>query len=231
MSYNISILSIAFTLSSLFSLSQSFEWITNDTILLEINANAYSESDFYIENVSMTSVNPGLEVVYNDLPIAWDGSMCIEELCYYGIPQIGYMTTMVPLSSLTTSYIKLTLQPMGIIGGGTIRVRVYNLDDPTDSDTCTWIVNSVSTLSLVEKNSPAAQIYPNPSIDKYIHIESSIAFNQVEIYSMDGRKVSTRNFTDVKSVELEIPNLRPGNYFINLNGNRTQIQRLKLSIK
>jgi hypothetical protein len=69
----------------------------------------------------------------------------------------------------------------------------------------------VSTKEIVF--TPQIAVYPNPTIDGKLHLESIAAMHSLVLLSVNGQEVA--QFTQKgESIDLELPTLRPGLYFI-----------------
>jgi hypothetical protein len=69
----------------------------------------------------------------------------------------------------------------------------------------------VSTKEIVF--TPQVAVYPNPTIDGKLHLESIAAMHSLVLLSVNGQQVA--QFTQKgESIDLELPTLRPGLYFI-----------------
>ena len=60
---------------------------------------------------------------------------------------------------------------------------------------------------------PQVNVYPNPTIDGKLHLESISAMHSLVLLSANGQEV-TRFTAKGASIDLEMPTVRPGLYFI-----------------
>lgn len=85
------------------------------------------------------------------------------------------------------------------------------------------LVKCTLNVGLSEMNAEDIQIYPNPVSDK-ISVESSFIFDEIEIISIDGRKLSSvQPFS--ASTEIMVDNLDRGTYFLRINSNGQLIMK------
>lgn len=80
----------------------------------------------------------------------------------------------------------------------------------------------LSTSDFVKKD--AFKIYPNPATD-FIEFNGDLStYSKANIYSLDGKLIRT---SDLKSGKIEVSDLSPSAYFIELSGNKTQSKSIK----
>lgn len=196
---------------STMGIAQTFTWVTNDTIETNLALNTTVLLKMEQEAVGTDTVVLGIEVIYNDLPAAWDGMLCIEGVCLGIIPPVGTTETMLPISGAAHGYVRLTVNPLNGTETAKLQVYVYDVNFPNDGDTATWLLNT--TLSIgddldIEKLS----IYPNP-VDNSLTVKSSHNFIKAQLYSLTGKLVDEFNLMqssilDMKSIETGFYNLR-----------------------
>ena len=211
------ILIITVSLFSVNSFAQlTYNWVPQDTIIIDnLDPTAYSEYLIEQQNITNDTLVLGVEVVYNTIPITWDGMICIYGTCFGEIPVAGTFNQMDPIFDTLKGYTKLTVNPMGDLqGGGIVRVRVFDANNPNDiGDTCTWIVNSFSTgINDISVNN--LSVYPNPSTD-FITVGADSKFNVLKTYDFSGREVMNTYFTSTTEKLIDISQLKSGVYFVN----------------
>ena len=178
---------IIFNISLLSFAQVSYSWTLNDSIVTDIDANSYTELKIEQTNISGADLNLGIEIVYNDIPSTWDGMVCIEGICLGTIPVVGTTAEMSTVADNMKGYVRLTANPMGGLEQVILRVKVYDIDNPSDADTATWVVNSVDYTGVNEatETSSAIRMFPNPTAN-YFSIQSDSELDQIEIISLDG---------------------------------------------
>jgi len=193
----------------------SYEWTLNDSIVTDIDANSYTELKIEQTNISGTNLDLGIEIVYNDIPSTWDGMVCIEGQCLGTIPVVGTTAQMTTLADNTEGYVRLTANPMGGLEHVVLRVRVYDINNISDSDTATWVINSVdyTAINELENVSSTISIFPNPT-NNYFSINSNLAIDKIEVTGLDGRVMQSQKYTEHSQVNIE--NLPTAFYFVNM---------------
>jgi len=191
----------------------SFMWLPNDTIVQDIDPNAYNELLIEQKNLSGDTLNLGVEIVENTINPSWDGMVCIQGICFGTIPLAGATNQMAPLIGGLNGYVKLTVNPLGTFGSGMLRVRVYDVNNPTDGDTCTWIINSTQVSAVHENETNTALIYPNPATD-LISVATSSFFNSITVFDIQGKKVLNTLFENTTETLVNISALKSGVYFV-----------------
>lgn len=80
----------------------------------------------------------------------------------------------------------------------------------------------LSTSDFVRKD--AFKIYPNPAQD-FIEFKGDLSkYSQANIYSLDGKLIKT---SDLKSGKVQVSELPPSSYFIEVSGNKAQPENIK----
>jgi hypothetical protein len=192
----------------------SFTWSPNDTIIQDVDPNNYTE--MLIEQVNMTNdtIQLEVEVVYNDVPSTWDGMICIHGQCLGSIQPVGFIGLMDPIYDSINGYTKLTVYPAGGTESMMLRIRVYDVNNPTDGDTCTWIVNSVSTTGINDEELNNLSVFPNPSND-IINISAESKFNILKAFDISGKEVLNTYFSSTTEKLIDVSQLKSGIYFVN----------------
>ena len=199
-------------LSSFQSFGQTFDWLTNDTIEANLELNTTVLLKMEQSAIGNDTVTLGIEIIYNDLPAAWDGMVCIEGTCLGIIPPVGTTGTMTPISGAQTGYVRLTVNPMNGTEVAKLQIYVYDLNFPNDGDTATWLLNK--TLSIEEGDAWGdLTLYPNPTSESLV-IQTENELEHAEVYTLSGELVT--KITDVSSGVLDLTNLGTGMYFIKL---------------
>lgn len=196
----------------------SFSWLPNDTITTNLDPSSYTELKIEQVNLSGDTLNLGIEVVYNDLPNTWDGMVCIYGICLGTIPSVGSTSSMNPIYGTTNGYVRLTVNPQGGTQQATLRIRVYDIDNPTDGDTATWVLNS-QPLSIEDYASQISfNVYPNPAQD-YLIMEADVTIDAVQILSISGQKVIDFDLEENSSQKINISSLKKGTYILQYTDN------------
>ncbi|MDG1147491.1 MAG: T9SS type A sorting domain-containing protein [Crocinitomicaceae bacterium] len=205
----------------------SFSWDPNDTIVQNVDSDMYTELDIHQINLTGDTLELGIEVVYNDIPATWDGMICIQGLCLGAIQPVGFTAQMSPIYDTMYGYTKLTVFPQGGLESCKLRIRVYDVNSPSESDTCTWILNSVSTNDINEISSGELTVFPNPASGLF-KITSKTPFNEVWITDLQGRKVKHIALDSTSEIAIPTGNLLSGEYFVEVISDSELIERIKL---
>lgn len=87
------------------------------------------------------------------------------------------------------AYLALNVNPKAISGAGTLKIFIYDEENPSAGDTLTWIVNSTTNgIQTIDLNSSIA-VFPNPASD-YVTIDMRAAllpFNTIALYNTAGQ--------------------------------------------
>jgi len=207
----------------------SFTWSPNDTIIQDVNPDLYTEILIEQINTSGDTLELGIEVVKNSIDPSWDGMICLQGLCLGEIRPEGFTSQMTPISGEINGYTKLTVYPAGGTQSGELRIRVFNINNPTDGDTCTWIVNSVPSVGVNEIESNTCLLFPNPSTE-FVNIESGSEFDKIEVLDLQGRILVSQKVSKTSSFQLNISKLKSANYIVRLFNGQEVLNSKNLSI-
>lgn len=207
----------------------SFTWSPNDTIIQDVNPDLYTEILIEQINTSGDTLELGIEVVKNSIDPSWDGMICLQGLCLGEIRPEGFTSQMTPISGEINGYTKLTVYPAGGTQSGELRIRVFNINNPTDGDTCTWIVNSVPSVGVNEIESNTCLVFPNPSTE-FVNIESGSEFDKIEVLDLQGRILVSQKVSKTSSFQLNISKLKSANYIVRLFNGQEVLNSKNLSI-
>lgn len=219
---------IILALVSTFSFGQtSFEFYPNDTVTAILQPNTTVQ--YYIKDINLTGgpLTLGMEVVHNDIPQAFDGMVCVYGSCMGFIPPAGTGTTMDPVTA-DTAYVRLTINPLTHTGGGTLRVRVFDANNPSDGDTCTWIVQTAPVGISDNAQEDIFEFYPNPATDQlWIEAKDNL-LERFEIITLDGKVLRNESLSMISTGVIDLEGIPTGVYFIRLTdaANRTSSKRL-----
>jgi len=206
----------------------SFEWTDNDSIVQDVDANSSTQLKIEQTNISNSGLKLGVEIVYNDIPSTWDGMVCIYGVCLGVIPNVGFTSEMSEIINPEKGYVRLTINPLGSNAQVKLRVRVYDMANPTDSDTCTWILNS-TPLSVFENSSNIEfSIYPVPVNDK-LTINTTEIIDLLEVYDITGKIILSSTLNQSINT-VDVSSLKKGVYFISIFNNEKLLGNKKFII-
>jgi hypothetical protein len=132
------ILIITVSLFSVNSFAQlTYNWVPQDTIIIDnLDPTAYSEYLIEQQNITNDTLVLGVEVVYNTIPITWDGMICIYGTCFGEIPVAGTFNQMDPIFDTLKGYTKLSI-PFQSIKNWVHLIK----------STCYWNFSKASTIN------------------------------------------------------------------------------------
>jgi hypothetical protein len=102
--------------------------------------------------------------------------------------------------------------------------------DPNERCTVlqTTVINSTSTTSInPDISSNELKVYPNP-VNELLTISSDSPLNgNIQLQSAGGRMILQRNIRNSKYIVLEVSNVPPGMYFLNImSGNSRKVEKI-----
>ncbi len=208
------ILTLAILLmTTIMSFGQSFEWLTTDSIVVKLEKETYVELKMEQTNLTSDTLKLAIEIIEKNIPSSWDGMVCVEGTCLGLIPEVGVVEEMYPVYGEQTGFVRLTINPMKGEEFGSLRIRVFNLDNPSDDDTATWLLNdkslSIKDYSLLN----TINIYPNPVAQSF-HINSHIQMDRVSLMDINGRNVYNTTFNSFTDFKIDVSAVPAGIYFV-----------------
>lgn len=209
------------TLIASTSIAQTFQWDTPNTIETNLNLNTYDQYPMYQSVVGNDTITLGIEIVYNDLPQAWDGMVCIYGLCMGNIPPVGTQTTMDPIYGSNQGMIRLTVNPFSGMETAKLQVKVWDVEFPNDADTATFILNT--TASTAELEASRVTIAPNP-IQNSFTIDSDYNLNSAIIFDASGRVMKSFEISTSQQ-SYSVADLPEGLYNIRLISDQGTIEK------
>lgn len=216
---------IAFVCSSVGAFAQnSWAWVAGNTVDTVADADTYNEYEQQFTGSTGSTMDFGVVVLENTVPANWDGMVCIYGKCLGIIPPVGDTATMLPLLSGDVGYVRLTINPFSNKDSALLRILVYDLNNPTDADTATWIVNQ-KTLSVESFIDQSLEIFPNPATE-YVTL-SGLKAERVTVVNVQGQEVYVSQTEQLDGLEINVQNWPKGVYIIQCekSGNRWESAR------
>lgn len=200
------------------SFGQTFQWDTNDTVEVNLQANTTAQYPTYQSAIGQDTVTLAIEIIYNDIPSSWDGMVCIYGACLGTIPPVGTQATMSPISGFTQGMVRLTVNPFNGTETAKLQVYVYDVDHPNDGDTATFLLNG--TLSLEESAQlESVLVSPNPATE-LISFESISGATSATVIDQMGNAVQEIRIDQPGLKTIDITNLPVGMYMIQMRTNQ-----------
>lgn len=191
--------------------AQTFQWITNDSVVENLDLNTTVQFPMYQTAIGTDTVTLGVEVIYNDIPATWDGMLCIYGTCLGTIPVVGTVAQMDQIYDSIEGMVRITINPMNGTEVAKFQAYVYDIDYPNDGDTATWIFNT--TLGVMQMDySEQIELYPNP-VSSVLHVDAPFNTSGISVYSIAGDLLITESTTN----EINVEALPAGAYIIQLN--------------
>jgi hypothetical protein len=196
------------------SAQTTFQWDTNDTIEVNLNANTYDQYPMYQSVTGNDTVTLQIEIIHNDLPQSWDGMVCVYGLCMGTIPAVGTQATMDPIYGSNQGMIRLTVNPFNGTETAKLQVKVWDVEHPNDADTATFLLNT--TLNTPELLAAQITLAPNP-VEEVLTIDSEFKLSEVQIIDASGRMLRTHDI-NLPAASIDVADLPKGIYVIRLKG-------------
>lgn len=205
------LLTICFGMLS-FGLFAQIISISGDTIFAngiasEFDIVAYGS----IRNTGTAPANFRWVRVMNNLSANWKNAICDVVTCYSDVTDSSDFT----LNANEVGNMDAHFYPGGFAGSGTVRVRVYEIGNPTNQTIITFI-GAANPTSTADLKKPEFKLYPVPATDVlYLKGIKNLTQGKVEIYNAIGKKVQELSFSNAQqAVEIPIQYLPKGNYIL-----------------
>lgn len=210
---------------ALTSFGQNFHFEPTDVLTKTIGSEGMSDLNIdIIRNNTIDTLYLEYELVTNTLPEEWYQGYCDNHGCWGSLPESGYMS---PCYEDLNSFIKLSIDPTGIDGSGTVEYYVYETGHYEDGILMTFHIDTPGFVGYKELTNQSISFYPNPAMN-YLNLQSDIQISKINIFSLTGQLIESYNSIESR---LDISFLQKGLYLINLidiNGNEVTS---KLTIK
>ncbi|MDT3740199.1 MAG: T9SS type A sorting domain-containing protein [Candidatus Kapabacteria bacterium] len=195
------------------SFAQTFSNSPNDTINVIGMMEDMATLNIQQLNISSNTITLKWEKVSENIPSAWEASVCDNKICYASLIDSG---TMNPVNPADSGLLLLHITTHVNYGTAIVRYAVWDIANPAFRDTLTYIlsVNNFSTVSEIN-NLNALSIYPNPAFDNIniqTNLQTAFIFSIIDITGNEIRK----GFSEVNSISLSTEELSSGVYFIQI---------------
>jgi hypothetical protein len=194
---------------------------TNAQVVLQGNDTVYTSgpaTEFEIvayANVINNGENPvNLRWVKlnNNIVSGWSSTICDVNACYPSTTDSADFT----LAARATGNVDGHFYPNNVVGNGTMRVRIYEVGNPSNQLFITFIGSTnAASVSLLTK--PVLKMYPVPAQD-YLTLETQLENGNgtAEIFNAIGKKVADFHLNGNKT-RISIGHLPKGHYLVRVN--------------
>lgn len=221
--------SLVLTFSTFISFGQGYTITPEDSIHQDIQVGTYYTSSIYLphDNVVSGSVTIGWEVLSIDLPVGntWDYSYCDYTACHTGNITDAIMT---PIQAGQEAFFKVNLvAPQA--GFGMFKIKIFNVDNPSEFDILTFTFDATLDLSNLEKGQ-LVRVFPNPMTEDNLTISHVLPGSSLKITNALGQLVVSETIHG-NSYVLQNANLHRGVYFVQLALSNEVYTTRKLIVK
>ena len=180
-----------------------------------ITLNGTPARDFYGDIKVYNKTNAPLKLRWvraqQNLPTGWKTSLCNDVNCY----PITTDSAVFTIPDNDSDMINLHFYPYGRAGEGSAQIKVYVVDDPSESIVLTFNGTTNTTYSAGFEKLKFS-FSPNPVIDKlHIHFSQLQKNLTIEVYSIVGQLFKTVQLSDPNcGVTIQVSDLPDGYYFV-----------------
>jgi hypothetical protein len=209
-----------------YSQAQHFVFDPTDHYENTVSSTNYSDHGVFMENLTGGELILGWERLAIDFPEEWVADLCDYVSCYIGIPESG---TMLPISDTTRGFLKITLNPNGRVGTGTVSFRVFDHKHPNIADTLYFTIHTqVMTAVPPTFADHLVDIFPNPVYD-LVNIKAQISqpFEMI-LMDMNGQAVMNQRLNPGSLHKFDMSFLPEGMYFLMLQDEKRIFAREKV---
>lgn len=197
-------------LLSIQGIGQNFHF--DPTNVLNKTINSSGNSDLNIDIIRDNTVDTlylEYELITNTLPEEWYQGYCDNHGCWGSLPESGYMS---PCYDDLNSFIKLSIDPAGYEGSGTVEYFVYEIGHYEDGLLMTFNIETPGLVGIEEVLENQISVYPNPASD-FIQVHSEVELDHLSIFSLTGQLVQVFNNPKANR-NLNISDLESGIYLM-----------------
>ncbi len=207
-----------------YSVEPTTKFVTSTSVMDEV-------TKYYIhfKNTTGNDIHLSWKKLSLDLPAAWDYSLCDLGTCYAGIPEGEH--TMYPVEKDSNGFLAPNIYPGGTDGTGKIVMLVWDKDNPSVSDTLTWIITATTSQADVPViNTPTKELrlYPNPVNNRISILFGAISTGTLSIIDMKGVNQLQLYINEGKTFDRDLSQLASGEYFVLFLNHDGSVFRTKL---
>jgi hypothetical protein len=211
----------AVLLLSTWSTQAQIVLLSNDTVYTAGPATGFEIVAYAnVRNTNESPANLRWVKLSTQVSAGWLSTICDVNLCYPDNVDSADFT----LAGNSVGNVDGHFYPNNVVGNGTLRVRIYEISNPTNSVIVTFI-GSTTGASVNTLSKPSLKVYPVPT-DNYLFVETTASFEyaDIEIYNMIGKKVAHFKNNGFKS-RVSVGHLPKGQYIIRMNNGQTVLTK------
>lgn len=188
----------------------------NDTIYTngpasEFEIVAYSN----VVNNAASTANLRWVKLQTSMPTGWTSTVCDINACYPDNTDSADFS----LGARATGNIDGHFYPGNVVGNGVLRVRVYEVGNPSNQVVITFI-GSTNAASVGSLGKPSLKLYPVPAVE-FVNVELNLPAEDghIEVYNMIGKKMAEFPLNGSKT-RIPIGHLPRGQYLVRVESNK-----------
>lgn len=209
--------------------AQQFVFLPEKDLDTTVSANSYSFHTISMENATNDELTLVWERVSMDLPADWSVDLCDYISCYYGIPEGG---TMSPIEDTLQGFLRITLNPNGKPGTGSVVFRVYNTGNPEFADTCSFSIHATQLTELNQASTgPSLIMYPVPASEILYLRNLPDEARVIEVYNLQGQRLLNESISNTRNTKLNVSELPIGIYQVLVTDNRKVLKNERILIQ
>jgi|GEM_PF-6833229 hypothetical protein len=195
----------------LFTQAQNFSFQPNDSLVKTISLDDFSDLTIdIIRNEAIDTLHLEYELLENSLPTNWSVAYCDNHGCWGSLPENGEMS---PLYDDINSYIRITINPMGVAGAGVVKYYIYETGLYEQGDIMTYVMNTPNWVGIEELDGSDVKILNNP-FGEQLSITTFQKLKSLQIIDLTGKTIISMGEIPEGSIELDTQRLSSGLYFI-----------------
>lgn len=191
----------------------SFVNTPQDTIVDNIPLESAKVLDFKQQAVTFDTLHLAWQQVSLNQPSQWETFLCDNGTCYTNMPLSG---SMYPVPPADYGLLSLHIKPRVNFGTAIIQYAVWDLSNPAQKDTLTWVITS-NTTGIKTPSEDKPQVYTN---HKILFIKNLNPYNNsIVLYDLTGKKVLQQGvFSEREKIDLN--SIDDGIYIIEIIGGK-----------
>lgn len=198
-------------LLSIGGFAQNFHFEPDNVLTKTINTDGISDLNIdIIRDNTIDTLHLEYELITNTLPTEWYQGYCDNHGCWGSLPESGYMS---PCYDDLNSFIRLSIDPIGTEGSGTVEYYVYEIGDYDNGLLMTFNIDTPGFVGTEEINSIDFSLIPNPAKD-FVRLTSKQEIKNAGIYSLTGQLIKEISAEELRS-SIDLTQIERGIYLLN----------------